>query len=83
MSLELYRPLSSNNDAVRVEAAKKLISELSATIGGEHTPQGQKQIDYAVKRLTRGLASGRESARLGFALAFTEVFTAGFCGDCF
>lgn len=30
-------------------------------------------ISYSIRRLIRGLASPRESSRLGFAVAFTEV----------
>ena len=30
-------------------------------------------VSYAVRRLVRGLASPRESSRLGFAVALTEV----------
>jgi DNA polymerase phi len=32
---------------------------------------------YTVKRLVRGLASSRESSRLGFAVALTEVSALG------
>lgn len=31
-------------------------------------------VAYAIRRLIRGLASPRESSRLGFAVALTEVF---------
>lgn len=34
-------------------------------------------VSYAIRRLIRGLASPRESSRLGFAVALTEV-----CGSC-
>lgn len=34
-----------------------------------------EDVRYALKRLTRGLASPKESSRLGFAVALTEVST--------
>jgi len=35
-----------------------------------------EDVRYAIRRLGRGLASPRESSRLGFAVALTEVSTA-------
>jgi DNA polymerase phi len=35
--------------------------------------QNAEDVVYSVKRLVRGLASSRESSRLGFAVALTEV----------
>lgn len=34
-----------------------------------------EDVRYAIRRLVRGLASPRESSRLGFAVALTEVST--------
>jgi DNA polymerase phi len=34
-----------------------------------------QDVAYAIRRLVRGLASPRESSRLGFAVALTEVRT--------
>jgi len=73
MSLTLYKPLGDNNEKVRLGAAKQLTSELAAILSAERTEANKKDVDYALKRLTRGLASGRESARPGFAVVLTEV----------
>ena len=47
------------------EAAKKLDKQLAA--------RNAEDVVYSLKRLVRGLASSRESSRLGFAVALTEV----------
>jgi DNA polymerase phi len=75
MSLALYKPLGDNNEKIRLGAAKQLTSELAAILSTERTETSKKDVDYALKRLTRGLASGRESARPGFAVVLTEVDT--------
>lgn len=73
MSLALYKPLTDNNESVRLAAAKQLIEELTSILAGERTEKAKSDVDYALKRLTRGLASGSESARPGFAVVLTEV----------
>lgn len=73
MSLALYKPLTDNTESVRLAAAKQLIEELTSILAGERTEKTKSDVDYALKRLTRGLASGRESARPGFAVVLTEV----------
>ena len=65
MSLGHYRDLASNDEEVRLKAAHSLLSELS-TGNSEAT-------EYALNRLIRGLASGRESSRIGFSITLTEV----------
>lgn len=73
MSLNLYKPLGDNDEVVRLSAANKLASELLALLEGEHTVKTKSDVDYALSRLTKGLSSGRESARPGFAVVLTEV----------
>ena len=73
MSLTLYKPLGSNDEKTRLNAAKSLVSELSATLNGDKTEKTNTEVQYALRRLTRGLASGRESSRVGFALVLAEV----------
>ena len=73
MSLSLYKPLGDNNEGTRLSAATQLTSELTVLLAGERTDKAKADVDYALKRLTRGLASGRDSARPGFALVLTEV----------
>ncbi|TGZ85473.1 hypothetical protein EX30DRAFT_314548 [Ascodesmis nigricans] len=75
MSLALYKPLTENSESVRLTAAKQLIEELSTILSGDRDEKAKSDIDYALKRLTRGLASGRESARPGFAVVLTEFLS--------
>jgi hypothetical protein len=65
MSLSHFRDLASNDETVRLKAAYSLLSELSSG--------STEAIEYALNRLIRGLASGRESSRIGFSVALTEV----------
>jgi len=53
------------NDAIDMEEARRLDKKLGAS--------NAEDVVYSVKRLVRGLASSRESSRLGFAVALTEV----------
>jgi hypothetical protein len=73
MSLSLYKPLGDNDEATRLNTAKQLSSELSTLLAGERTEKSKSDVDYALKRLTKGIASGRDSARPGFAVVLTEV----------
>lgn len=73
MSLNLYKPLGDNDETIRLSAANQLASELLALLEGERTAKTKSDVDYALSRLTKGLASGRESARPGFAVVLTEV----------
>ncbi|KAI5812401.1 DNA polymerase phi-domain-containing protein [Pyronema omphalodes] len=73
MSLTLYKPLGSNDDKERLDAAKQLSSELSDLIAGEKSAESEKSLNYALKRLTRGLASGANSSRPGFSVVLTEL----------
>ncbi|KAF8530868.1 DNA polymerase phi-domain-containing protein [Trichophaea hybrida] len=81
MSLSLYKPLGDNDEATRISAAKQLSSELAALLAGERDDKSKTNVEYALKRLTRGLASGRDFARPGFALVLTEFLTALQLGD--
>jgi DNA polymerase phi len=73
MSLTLYKPLGSNDDKERLDAAKQLSSELTTLIAGEKSAESEKSLNYALKRLTRGLASGANSSRPGFSVVLTEL----------
>ena len=73
MSLHLYKPLGDNDHAIRLDAARTLTSELLQLLSSEHSEKSKSSLDYALSRLTKGLASGRESARPGFAVVLTEV----------
>lgn len=63
--LELFTKLTSNDKAIRLSSAAQLIDSLS----------NEEELKYSLNRLTKGLSSGRESARIGFAVALTEVYT--------
>ena len=47
--------------------------EESATKGDGLDALNAADVSYSIRRLVRGLASPRESSRLGFAVALTEV----------
>ena len=85
-TLPLYWNLSSHTKEERIGASAKLISVLQYFQRDFQPPPDVKfnaktSIDafntqdasYALKRLARGLGSPRESSRLGFAVALTEV----------
>ena len=58
------------NDAVDMAEARRLDKKLGSS--------NAEDVVYSVKRLVRGLASSRESSRLGFAVALTEVSHASY-----
>jgi DNA polymerase phi len=49
------------------------LDEDTAALDASLTRDNAEDVSYTVKRLVRGLASSRESSRLGFAVALTEV----------
>jgi DNA polymerase phi len=71
-TMELYEQLASNEENLRIKAAEELVRKV---VNGGKTGHTEKGIDseYALNRLVKGLSSGRESARLGFSIALTEV----------
>jgi len=70
--MELYDDLASNEETVRIKAAEQLVTKI---LEGKNTGNAEKgtDLDYALNRLIKGLSSGRESARVGFSIALTEV----------
>ncbi|RPB26351.1 hypothetical protein L211DRAFT_781643 [Terfezia boudieri ATCC MYA-4762] len=69
--LHLYKPLTSNDPTIRLKAASELTSQLLA-LSPKHP---KEELHYALTRLIRGLASGHESARFGFAVVLTEYLS--------
>lgn len=69
--LELFGSLGDLDVATRVKATTQLIKALQAKQEGQQTPS--EDLNYALKRLVRGLSSYRDGARQGFALGLTEV----------
>lgn len=85
-TLPLYWNLSSHTKEERVTASAKLIRALQCFQRDFQPPPDVKfnakisidafntqDVSYAFRRLVRGLGSPRESSRLGFAVALTEV----------
>lgn len=88
-TLPLFWKLSSASKKDRVDASVKLVSALeqfqalhvpqsksdgSDNEGGDGLDALNSQdVSYSIRRLVRGLASPRESSRLGFSVALTEV----------
>jgi len=70
--MELYNELASNDHQQRITAAEELVKKV---VNGVKSGDAEKGTDltYALNRLVRGLSSGRESARIGFSIALTEV----------
>jgi len=79
--MDLYTDLSSNDESLRIKAAESLVNKILSSQKSE-TPNAEKGTDltYALNRLVKGLSSGRESARLGFSIALTEVSLQQRCG---
>ncbi|KAG7840128.1 hypothetical protein KL942_002927 [Ogataea angusta] len=66
VSRDHYYRLASELEDERILAASQLITELRDT-------DSQKEWEYALDRLIRGLASSRAGARLGFSLCLSEI----------
>ena len=65
----LYDNLADELNDVRVKAAKDLILELQP----QKISEKGNLIETVIKRLIRGLCSGRKAARSGFFIALTEL----------
>ena len=66
--IEIYDDLANDDEEIRLKAAYALLSRFSANT----TIDQHKNI---LKRLFRGLCSGRKAARLGFSVALTEFLS--------
>lgn len=65
----IYERLADESNEVRIQAAQDLLHELAPQ---NNTDKG-KGIENALRRLIRGLCSGRKAARFGFFIALTEL----------
>ena len=63
----IYEDLANIDEEIRLKAAHSLLTRFVA--GG--TPSAD-QLNEILRRLIRGLCSGRKAARLGFSVALTE-----------
>ena len=72
--VEIYEDLASVDEEIRLKAAHLLLTKFvsNTLITGE-------QLDAILRRLIRGLCSGRKAARLGFSTTLTE-FLSGIFG---
>jgi DNA polymerase phi len=67
--VQIYDRLADEDESTRLSAARQLLAK---TFQPDSTSTDE-QITTIVKRLFRGLCSSRKAARLGFAVALTEV----------
>lgn len=68
--VEIYEDLANDNEEIRLKATHVLLSRSSPESG--FTAEQLKEI---LRRLIRGLCSGRKGARLGFSIALTELLS--------
>lgn len=71
--IEIYEDLANLDGNIRIKAAHRLLTTFIAGHGAHET-----QVHTILKRLLRGLCSGRKAARLGFSVALTECLIALF-----
>lgn len=71
--LQLFWDLSNDSQETRVKAAAALISYVETFRIEGNTSEFEKYRKYTFERLVKGLSSSRDSARLGFSLALSEV----------
>ena len=64
----IYEDLANHQDEIRFRAAQQLLARFS----GKLYPSTDR-INEILRRLIRGLCSGRKAARVGFSVALTEV----------
>ena len=66
--VEIYEDLANVDENIRLKAAHALLTNF--VTNGESTAE---QLNEIVRRLLRGLCSGRKAARLGFSIVLTEL----------
>eukprot|EP01041_Mallomonas_annulata_P007333 gene7333-14962_t len=71
--LAWFWDLASEDSLNRQDATKNIIFHLENSTKCNETKKICADIDYALKRLVRGLSSSRESARQGFAVCLCQV----------
>lgn len=68
--VEIYDDLANLDGAIRLKAARNLLTQFVS--GGR--ADGDR-LNEMLRRLIKGLCSGRKAARLGFSIALTEFLT--------
>ena len=66
--IEIFEDLAHEKEDIRLNAAQRLLSKFS--LGNKPSSE---EVQKLLKRLFRGLCSGRKAARLGFSVALTEI----------
>lgn len=66
--VEIYEDLANDDEEIRLQATHDLLIKASPESG-----LTAEQLKEILRRLTRGLCSGRKGARLGFSIALTEL----------
>ena len=67
-AVEIYEDLANENEEIRLKAAEALLLKVSP-----ETSPSSEELEKVLKRLIRGLCSGRKAARIGFSIALTEL----------
>lgn len=65
--VEIYDDLANEDEEIRLKAAKAYATKFSP-----NNNHSSEQLSEALRRLIRGLCSGRKAARSGFSVALTE-----------
>ena len=65
---EIFEDLAHEHEEVRLQATKRLLLSIS-----DDKNSSRSDVETIVKRLIRGLCSARKAARIGFAIALTEL----------
>lgn len=68
--VEIYEDLANVEEEIRLKAAQSLLLKIAPETG-----LASEQLHEILRRLIRGLCSGRKAARLGFSIALTEFLT--------
>ena len=66
--VEIYDDLANESKDIRSKAIHAFLTKFSP-----QSNQSSEQLAEAVRRLIRGLCSGRKAARLGFSISLTEL----------
>mmetsp|Transcript_74542 Transcript_74542/g.161235 ORF Transcript_74542/g.161235 Transcript_74542/m.161235 type:complete len:1363 (+) Transcript_74542:143-4231(+) len=75
--LQQFHDLAEAEEEVRCRAALKVRQVLTASaLDAAHADKHQEDLQYALRRLVRGVQSSRQCCRQGFSLALSELLSA-------
>ncbi|KAL8818542.1 MAG: hypothetical protein Q9223_002845 [Gallowayella weberi] len=75
--VEIYDDLANEREAIRFAAVRAFLTKFAPG----NSPSNE-QLSEAVRRLVRGLCSGRKAARIGFSIALTEFLSQRWGNNC-